>query len=161
MSRLKIAKYPDGVLRKKCPSIKGVGTEEKALIIDMAAAMYDANGIGLAAPQVGVAKSVIVVDAGCGLLKMANPRIISKKGTSSMDEGCLSVPEKSVTVRRAEEISVSYIDENGKERVKAFSGLAARVILHEIDHLRGKLILDYLPWYKKIFSKKGDIKCRL
>jgi len=161
MSRLKIAKYPDGVLRKKCPPIKGVGTEEKALIIDMAAAMYDANGIGLAAPQVGVTKSVIVVDTGCGLLKMANPRIISKKGTSSMDEGCLSVPEKSVPVRRAKEISVSYIDENGKERVTTFSGLAARVILHEIDHLRGKLILDYLPWYKKIFSKKGDIKCRL
>lgn len=156
MSDLNIKKHPNFVLRKKCEMLNGFGETEKQLASDMATTMYAAGGIGFAAPQVGISKKVIIVDVGKGLLKMVNPKITAKKGSSSLEEGCLSVPEKSINVRRAEEITVSYIDENDKECTKTFHGLTARAIQHEVDHLAGKLIIDYRPWYKRIFSKKGD-----
>ena len=95
-----------------------------------------------------------MIAAGEVLLKMVNPVILSQKGRSGLEEGCLSVPGEGVHVERAEEISVSYLDENGRRCNKTFRGLTARIIQHEIDHLNGKLIIDYLPWYKKIFRKK-------
>jgi len=148
-----IKKYPEGVLRKKTRAIMGPGAKEKKLFRDMADTMYATNGIGLAAPQVGISKSIAVVDTGEGLIKMINPEILSKRGTASLEEGCLSVPKHSVSVKRAEEIRLSYTDEDGKLCKKTFRGLTARAIQHEIDHLNGKLIIDYLPWYKKIFVK--------
>ena len=154
MPDLTIKTYPSGVLRKKCSFVKGVGSEEKMLLSDMTRVMYSSNGIGLAASQVGITKSIAVADAGEGLIKMVNPRIVSEKGSSSMEEGCLSVPDSFVKVRRASEIVVSYLDENDKECKRAFHGLAARVIQHEIDHLNGKLIIDYMSWYKRLMKKK-------
>ena len=154
MSEPCIKTYPNSVLRKKSRSISDVGEGEKKLISQMVETMYETHGIGLAAPQIGISKNIIVVDIGKGLLKMANPKIVSKKGLTTLEEGCLSVPKKSVNVERASEVTVSYIDENGSQCKKTFRNLAARVIQHEIDHLNGKLIIDYLPWYKRIFSKR-------
>jgi len=151
MKDLNIKKHPDPVLRKKSGSLKKFGESEKELASQMTTTMRVTHGIGLAAPQVGISKRIIIVDTESGILKMVNPKIISKKGSSSLEEGCLSVPDKSVNVKRAEEITISYIDENNKERTETFSGLTARVIQHELDHLAGKLIIDYLPWYKRIF----------
>lgn len=154
MPDLTIRTYPSGVLRKKCSLVKGVGSEEKMLLSDMTRVMYSSNGIGLAASQVGITKSIAVVDAGTGLIKMANPMIVSGKGSSSMEEGCLSVPDNYVNVKRAAEIAVSYLDENDKECKKTFCGLVARVIQHEIDHLNGKLIIDYVSWYGRLRKKR-------
>ncbi len=156
MGYLTIRKYPDIVLRKKCQLLDGVGSSEQKLLDDMAMTMYATRGIGLAAPQVGISKSIAVVDAGKGLIKMINPKVLSKRGSSELEEGCLSVPQKCVNVKRAEEILVSYIDENARKCERSFRGLTARVVQHEIDHLNGKLIIDYLPWYKKMFIKEGD-----
>ena len=152
---MKIKLYPSVVLGKKSRKLVAVGSSEQKLFSCMVATMHAPGGIGLAAPQVGVSKRAAVVDGEEGLLKIVNPRILSKKGLSELEEGCLSVPEKGVNVKRAEEILVSYLDENGKRCKKTFRGLTARIIQHEIDHLNGKLIIDYLPWYKRIF-KKGD-----
>ncbi|UCD55577.1 MAG: peptide deformylase [Candidatus Omnitrophota bacterium] len=160
---LEIKIYPDPVLRKKSQAIRQITDEEKRLIDYMTKTMYAARGIGLAAPQVGIAKRIIVIDAGDGLLKMVNPRIITKKGTSLLEEGCLSIPEKEVEIQRAEEISVLYTDEKNNRTTKSFKGLTARAIQHEIDHLDGKLIIDYLPWFKRINEAitYGVKRCKL
>jgi len=155
MGRLEIKICPSAVLRKRSGELEEVGPPEQKLFSDMALAMRHARGIGLAAPQVGISKRAVIVEASGELLRMVNPVILSEKGHVEMEEGCLSVPEKGVKVERAEEISVSYLDENGSPRNKTFRGLTARIIQHEIDHLNGKLIIDYLPWYKKIFKKRG------
>ena len=150
MALLQIRIYPDPILRKKCREIAGVGDEEKKFLDDMAETMRANHGVGLAGPQVGILQRIIVLDAGESLLKMVNPKILSKEGGSRLEEGCLSVIDKTVNIKRAEEISVSFVDETGKECVEMFSGLTARVIQHEIEHLDGKLIIDYLPWYKRL-----------
>lgn len=159
MSSLEIKIYPDPVLRKKAEPLQSVGNEEKDLMRFMALTMYAGRGIGLAAPQVGISKRIIVADAGDGLVKMVNPEITQDRQTASLEEGCLSLPGKFVDMQRAEKISVSYIDENNNRLVKNFSGLIARVIQHEGDHLNGKLIIDYLPWFKKMFPKKREAPC--
>ena len=151
---LEIKKYPDAILRKKSRKVTTVGEEEKNLMDAMVNVLYENNGVGLAASQVGITKSIAVVDAGTGLIKMANPMIVSGKGSSSMEEGCLSVPDNYVNVKRAAEIAVSYLDENDKECKKTFCGLVARVIQHEIDHLNGKLIIDYVSWYGRLRKKR-------
>jgi len=160
MSNLTIYKYPSKALRVKCMDIKGVSASEKKLMQEMLEVMHEACGIGLAAPQVGISTNIIIVETDEGLLNMANPKIMSTEGASFLEEGCLSVPEKCVNVKRPEGITVSYIDENDKRCEKVFKALTARVIQHEIDHLNGKLIIDYLPWYRKIIGKGGAI-CRL
>ena len=154
-----IKTYPNPVLRKKSEKVNRVTDEERKLIDYMTQTMYANEGIGLAAPQVGVAKRIIVGDSGRGLLKMVDPEITEKTGNSFLEEGCLSVPGNFVEIQRAEEITVSFLDENGNALTKNFSGLTARIIQHEIDHLNGKLIIDYLPWYKKVFPKRGEVKC--
>ena len=159
MSSLEIKIYPDPVLRKKAEPLQSVGNEEKDFMRFMALTMYAGRGIGLAAPQVGISKRIIVADAGDGLVKMVNPEITQKSQTASLEEGCLSLPGKFVDMQRVEKISVSYIDENNNRLVKNFSGLIARVIQHEDDHLNGKLIIDYLPWFKKMFPKKREAPC--
>ena len=151
MARLEIVKYPDTILRKTSKDVDKMTDENRRLFDEMASTMYITQGIGLAAPQVGISKKMIVVDIGEGLLKLINPKIVSRKGVSSFDEGCLSVPDQSVKVKRAEEIVVSYTDDNNIHHQRNFQGLVARVIQHEIDHLNGKLIIDYLPWYKRLF----------
>jgi len=159
MADLRIRIHPDPALRKKSESVNSIADEEKELIAYMVDTMYANRGVGLAAIQVGIAKRIIVIDAGVGLLKMVNPEITSRSGASVLEEGCLSVPGKLVGVERSERISVSYLDENNTRENREFDDLAAKAIQHEIDHLNGRLILDYLPWYHRIFPKRGEVQC--
>jgi len=145
------------MLRKKARHVGAVGKEEIDILKGMAEAMYRNRGIGLAAIQIGIAKRIVVMDIGSGLLKMVNPEIVSKSAASFMEEGCLSVPGRLVEIQRPEKVSVSFLDENSRHLLKNFDGLAAKAIQHEIDHLNGKLIIDYLPWYRRILSKKEKV----
>jgi len=119
----------------------------------MALAMYLSQGVGLAATQVGVSRSLIVIDVGQGLLKLINPVIIKKEGFQFLDEGCLSVPGECIRIKRAKTVTVNFINENGElSRIKG-EGLLARAIQHEIDHLSGKLIIDHLNPIRKLLKK--------
>lgn len=120
----------------------------------MAETMYQARGIGLAASQVGIDKQLIVLDDGKGLIKLANPRILRRKGKASCEEGCLSVPEITVKVKRAQAITVSGLNERGERVTLNLQGLCARIIQHECDHLQGKLIIDYLSLPRRFLLRK-------
>lgn len=144
MCSLKLRIFPDPVLRAKAKDVEdfmGIGT----LVKEMAELMYVSNGIGLAAPQVGVSKRVLIIDVGDGLREFINPKITQRAAKKTkMEEGCLSVPGVGVTVWRPERIKVKALDANGAAFTEEFKGLAARAIQHEYDHLEGKVILDYL-----------------
>jgi peptide deformylase len=154
MAILEIRKYPDKILRKRCREVEAVTDETRRLLDDMAQAMYLANGVGLAAPQVGVDARLIVVDIGKGLFKVINPKIIKKRGTSVIEEGCLSIPNTYVKVKRPANITVSGLDISGRPQTIKAEGLMAHAFGQEIDHLNGKLIIDYLPFYKRLLVKK-------
>ena len=153
MAILDIRKYPDPCLRKKCREIEVVDSEIRRLLDDMVMTMYAVNGIGLAAPQVGLDIRIIVIDVGQGLLKLVNPKIIKSEGVSVLEEGCLSIPDTYVKVKRKQKIAVSALDNYGKPQLIWAEGLLAHAFGQEIDHLNGKLIIDYLPFYKKMFVK--------
>lgn len=150
MSEMDIKRYPDPVLRKKARDVNTVGEKERKTLADMAETMYLKGGVGLAAIQVGIDRKMIVVDAGSGLIKLINPSIKKREGTETQEEGCLSVPDKCVNVKRSRKITVDYIDENGQAVRLPAGGLLARVIQHEMDHLQGKLIIDYLSPFKRM-----------
>ena len=139
-----IVKEPDEVLHKTAKEVKEVTPNVKKLLNDMADTMYDAEGVGLAAPQVGILKRLIVVDVGDehGLIKMVNPEIVAKDGEQFGPEGCLSIPGLNGDVRRAEQATLNGLDENGKEVTITGTGLLARCFQHEIDHLDGVLFTD-------------------
>ena len=142
--------FPDPVLRKKAQDINNVGDDERKTLSDMAETMYIKGGIGLAANQVGISKRMIVADIGDGLMKLINPSVVKKDGGETQEEGCLSLPETCVNVKRAKKVVVEYLNEKGEPSKIAASGLLARVLQHEIDHLSGKLIIDYISTLKKI-----------
>jgi len=142
-SLLKIRFCGDSALREVSFPIKEVGPAERMLIQSMINTMHESKGIGLAAPQVGINQRILVGDIGEGPIAVINPHIIYRSGSVEMEEGCLSIPEVTIKVKRAEKIVLQYLDENNCEVEKAYEGLMARVILHEIDHLDGKLIIDY------------------
>lgn len=154
---LEIKKYPDPVLSKKCKPLENITKEDEELIKNMTSTMYENNGIGLSACQVGVLKQIAVVDIGEGLKVFINPKIIEKKGKSVFEEGCLSVPNVFLKIKRPEEIKIEFIDKKGrKNKIKA-KGLLARCLQQEIDHLNGILILDRIPLVKRLklmFLKK-------
>ncbi len=141
---LKIVHYPDPLLRRRSDEVESFDEDLARFLSEMARAMYKYDGIGLAAPQVGVNKRIIVVDVGKGLLKLINPVILEVGGKEEeMEEGCLSLPGVYVPVRRkVGYIKFKALDVSGKEKVWQGEGLLARVIQHEIDHLDGKLIID-------------------
>lgn len=132
----------DPILRKKSKVITGVTDRIKILLDDMVETMNDANGVGLAAPQVGILRRAVVIDIGEGPIKMINPEILETAGEEIDVEGCLSVPGRSGTVSRPETIKVNYLDIEGKENSLDAEGLLARVICHEVDHLDGILYID-------------------
>ena len=151
MSVLPIYTYGTAVLRKKAQPITGVNDEVLKLIMEMFETMRDANGIGLAANQVGILQRVIVVDiSGVEETKdvkpvsLINPEVIAQEGARVMEEGCLSIPDVRDDVERAEKIKVRYKDTNFRDVQIEADGLLARVILHEIDHLNGILFIDHL-----------------
>ena len=157
---LEIKKYPDAVLRKRCVKIEKINPQELALFKDMLFTMRTFKGIGLAAPQVGKACQIIVADIGDGPIKLANPRVLKKRGEDRMAEGCLSIPNVDVTIKRSFEVLVEGLNEKGElVEVKA-KGLLARVLLHEIDHLRGRLIIDHLGLLEKMRFFKTNRKTR-
>lgn len=140
---LKIRLYGDPCLRAKSSSVKEVGPSERILIQSMLATMHQQKGIGLAAPQVGINKRIVVADIGQGPMALINPKIVDKAGLSEMDEGCLSIPEVTIKVKRPSNVVVEFVDENNEKMEMQCDELMARVIQHEIDHLDGKLIVDY------------------
>tara|TARA_B100000768_G_scaffold647_1_gene761 strand:+ start:260 stop:754 length:495 start_codon:yes stop_codon:yes gene_type:complete len=161
MTILNILKYPDQRLYTIANEVKVVNSKIKKLISDMAETMYSAPGIGLAATQVDVHQRIIVIDISedkNNLLVLINPRLLEKRGEETNQEGCLSVPEVFEKVKRAEWIKVSALDENGKKFELEAEGLLAVCIQHEIDHLLGKVFVDYLSNLKKNRIKKKLIK---
>lgn len=158
---LNILKYPDQRLYTIANEVKVVNSNIKKLISDMAETMYGAPGIGLAATQVDVHQRIIVIDISedkNNLLVLINPRLLEKRGEETNQEGCLSVPEVFEKVKRAEWIKVSALDENGKKFELEAEGLLAVCIQHEVDHLLGKVFVDYLSNLKKNRIKKKLIK---
>lgn len=150
---LKIRVFGDPVLRKKAKSIKEVTSFHRNILSEMARLMYTESGIGLAASQVGISESMIVVDIGIGLYKLINPIIAKKEGRQAMEEGCLSVPGVCIKVKRAAKVLVKALDEDSKPVTIDAEGLLACVLQHEIDHLNGKLIIDYASLIDKIKIK--------
>ena len=161
MTILNILKYPDQRLYKVAREVKVVNNEIKTLISDMAETMYEAPGIGLAATQVDFHQRIIIIDISedkNNLLVLINPILRESKGEEFNQEGCLSVPEVFEKVKRAEWIKISAIDINGKKFELEADGLLAVCIQHEMDHLEGKVFVDYLSNLKKNRIKKKLIK---
>ena len=129
-------------LRKKSRDVEIIDERILTLLDDMAETMYAAQGVGLAAPQVGVLKKVVVIDVGDGLIELINPVITYKKGEQIDAEGCLSVPGRSATVSRPEKVMVRALNRKGEEINIEGTGLLARALCHEIDHLSGTLYID-------------------
>lgn len=154
MNSLNIRIFPDSILRKKASSITKVGKEERDILEEMVKTMYFNQGVGLAAVQVGIDKQLAVIDVGEGPIKLINPVIVKREGEETIEEGCLSVPEVSVKVKRAKSVVVNFLDEQGKAKHLKAEGLLARALQHEIDHLSGMLIIDYLNPFDRIFMKK-------
>ena len=151
---LTIRLYGDACLRKKSTAVKAVTSQTKKFIESMIATMHEHKGIGLAAPQVGINERIIVVDIGEGPVALINPKVNFYQGSAVLEEGCLSIPGVLVKVKRPQKISAEYLNENNKLVEKECEDLLARVILHEIDHLNGKLIIDYAPLRQKIKLRK-------
>ena len=155
MALREILIVPDPRLKKECEPVKEVNDEIKTLLNDMLETMYAAPGIGLAAPQIGVMKRVVVMDVSDDKdkpepLKLINPEIIwESEETSIYQEGCLSIPEQYADVERPAEVGMRYIDENGETHEIEADGLLATCIQHEIDHLDGVLFTDYLSALKR------------
>jgi peptide deformylase len=152
MARLEILHFPDPRLRKRAIPVERVDDGIRQLVDDMLETMYEAPGIGLAATQVNVQRQVIVIDISedrNAPLALINPEILSREGEEEMEEGCLSVPGYYETVRRADRVRVRALDRDGESFEMDADGLLAVCIQHEMDHLDGKLFVDYLSPLKR------------
>ena len=152
MARLEILHFPDPRLRRRAEPVGAVDDRVRRLIDDMFETMYDAPGIGLAAPQVNVAKRVITIDLSKDRsepLCLVDPEILRAGGEAETEEGCLSVPGVYEVVKRAERIRVSATGRDGRSREIEAEGLLAACIQHEIDHLDGRLFVDHLSRMKR------------
>jgi peptide deformylase len=152
MAILKILQYPEERLHKVAKNVGVVNETTRKLVRDMAETMYAAPGVGLAATQVDVHERIIVVDTSESrdqLKVFINPEIIASSGTSDCEEGCLSVPGIYETVRRAEKVTVRALDENGASFLLDAEGLLSVCIQHEMDHLVGKVFVEYLSQLKQ------------
>ena len=166
MSKLAVLHFPDPRLRKKAIPVKTIDMGIKQLSRDMLETMYAENGIGLAATQVNMQKRVIVMDLSVeknSPMTLVNPEITEKVGSEEMEEGCLSVPGFFELVNRAEKISFQYLNLDGEKIEDSADGLLAVCIQHEIDHLDGKLFIDYLSSIKrqrirKKFEKQEKVR---
>jgi len=157
MAKLTILEFPDPRLRRKAAPVDAVDAQLRALIDDMFETMYAAPGIGLAATQVDVHRRLLVADVSADKDDphvFINPEILEKDGVTVTEEGCLSVPGYFEEVERAEHIRVRYLDRDGRERDEEFRGLLAVCVQHEIDHLDGKLFVDYLSEAKRTRIRK-------
>ena len=139
MAIRKIRELGDEVLTKKCKELTKMTLRTKVLINDMLDTMYEAMGVGLAAPQVGILKRIVVIDVGEGPIVLINPEILETSGEQTGEEGCLSVPGKSGLVTRPNHVKVKALNEDMEEIELEGEGLLARAFCHEIDHLDGKM----------------------
>jgi peptide deformylase len=154
--------HPDPRLKTACAPVSEITDDLRRLADDMLATMYDAPGIGLAAPQVGITQRLLVADAikspdaEPSPIAMVNPEIVATSDErSTYEEGCLSLPEQYAEVERPAEVTVRWIDLQGEERQRDFDGLWATVLQHEIDHLDGVLFIDYLkPLKRQMITRK-------
>ncbi len=138
-----IRKLGDPVLRTEAKEVVEVIDGIRSLLDDMRKIMYQAKGVGLAAPQIGVSKQLVIIDIGQGLIELINPKIIEKSEKTYIDEeGCLSIPNRTAKVERAYKVKVQALDREGKEIELEAKGLLARAFQHEIDHLKGILFID-------------------
>jgi len=158
MALLKIIRFPDARLRTVAKPVADVSENIRNLLDDMLETMYAAPGIGLAATQVNVHKQIVVIDISEEKNQphvFINPVITKKDGEETSEEGCLSVPEYYAEVKRAETVTVEALDKNGEKFTLDADGLLAVCIQHELDHLKGKLFIDYLsPLKQKRLRKK-------
>ena len=163
MSILPIVTYDDPILRQKTNEVDELTDHIKTLITDMFETMYNSDGVGLAAPQIGSLLSIFVIDADSaieegeiafGPLAFINPEIIEKKGEEiQADEGCLSIPNITDKVTRPNSIVIKYLDQNFNEREEEYTGWVSRVIQHEYDHLQGVLFIDHLSAFRRRMHK--------
>jgi peptide deformylase len=163
MALLEILHFPDPRLRKKAIPVDKVNDQIRQTVEDMFTTMYDAPGIGLAATQVDIQQQIIVIDVSDDKsepLCLINPEILAKDGEEEMQEGCLSVPGIFENVQRAEYITVKALDQQGSELTMQADGLLAVCIQHEMDHLDGKLFVDYLSPLKMQRIKKKMLKLK-
>ncbi len=163
MSVLTVLEYPDQRLRSQASPVATIDEAVCKLIDDMFETMYAAPGIGLAATQVDVHKRIVVLDISTGKNKprcFINPEILEQEGSISSDEGCLSVPGITEAVVRAEKIRVAALDRDGQPFELEAEGLLAICLEHEIDHLDGKLFVDYLSELKRLRIRKKALKQR-
>ncbi|TAK65880.1 MAG: peptide deformylase [Betaproteobacteria bacterium] len=152
MSRLHILRYPDARLHKIAAPVEEVNESIRTLVADMAETMYAAPGVGLAATQVDVHKRVIVIDASetrDKLLTLINPEILAASGVADCEEGCLSVPGIYEKIARAERITVRALGVDGRTFTVEAEGLRAVCIQHEMDHLKGRVFVEYLSRLKQ------------
>lgn len=163
MAILTILEFPDPRLRKKAAPVAGVDDDLRRLIDDMFETMYAAPGIGLAATQVDVHRRLLVADTSADKDEpqvLINPEILERDGVAVTEEGCLSVPGYFEEVERAERVRVRYLDRDGQAVERDVAGLLAVCIQHEIDHLNGKLFVDYLSEAKRQRIRKKLMKDR-
>lgn len=157
MAKLEILEYPDERLRTVAAPVESVDDELRAIIDDMFETMYDAKGVGLAATQVDVHKRLFIADCSENQdlpLVFINPTIIARDGIHENEEGCLSFPNVYAKVERASEVTVKALDRDGQEFTMDAQGLLAICIQHELDHLEGKLFVDYLSPLKRTRIRK-------
>ncbi len=159
MALLEIKKYPEKILKQKTTLIEAIDSDVHCLIDDMIETMYAARGIGLAANQVGVSKRLCVIDTSgreerSELIVLINPVIVEKEGTEESDEGCLSIPGYLPIIKRSAKVTVKALNRAGKPVQLEATGLFARALQHEIDHLNGRFFVDHLSRLKQQLIKK-------
>ncbi|KEI87609.1 peptide deformylase [Clostridium botulinum] len=148
MALRQIRLFDDEILRKESKVVEIVDDKIRQILNDMADTMYNTeNGGGLAAPQVGILKRLVVIDMGQGLIKLVNPKIIKQEGTQEVIEGCLSIPNKFGKLIRPAKVTVQALNENGEEIILTGTGDLAKCFCHEIDHLEGILFTDLVTEY--------------
>ncbi len=152
ISEIKILGAP--ILRKKAKPVKKITEAERRIFEDMSRIMHEAGGVGLAANQIGINKQMLVIDIGDGVMMLANPKILKKEGSLIFEEGCLSLPEITLKIKRPKKILLECLDkDNSVIRFQA-DEILSRALQHEIDHLNGRLIIDYAGWHQKWLIRK-------
>ena len=162
MPKLDILRFPDPKLHTVAKPVKEIDARIKTLIADMLETMYDAPGVGLAAPQIGVMLRIIAMDCikdgPAEPMVLLNPRVTwSSEDVNVYEEGCLSIPDQYAEVKRPASVTVEWLDLDGTTQERTFSGLWATCVQHEIDHLDGKLFIDYLgPLKRQMITRKME-----
>ncbi len=160
MSKTVICTYPDTVLRRETAPITSFGEELKSIVEEMKEIMFEGDGVGLAAPQIGLSMKLAVIFYEGAHYTLINPVILEEKGVQEGEEGCLSFPGIYGNVIRPAKIRVKYLKMNGEEQIVDVEDFLARVFCHEIDHLNGKLLIDHFSPLKKSMARKKMLRKR-